>query len=86
MLGLTSVIYWLWAKHNNMLRWSTNVYMTKGELVGQHGTIVGHVPGFSVFKDPHSVHWLRVLLASGCVEEVRQDYVRLVDFHQELPL
>ena len=79
-------VYWLGAKHNNRLKRGTKVYMVKGELAEKHGTIVGHVPGFSVFKDPRSVHRVQVLLASGCVEEVRQDHLRLVDLYQELPL
>ena len=79
-------VYWLGAKHNNRLKRGTKVYMVKGELVDNHGTIVGHVPGFSVFNYPRSVHRVQVLLASGCVEEVRQDHLRLVDLYQELPL
>ena len=79
-------VYWLGAKHNNRLKRGTKVYMVKGSLKGKHGTIVGHVPGFSVFKDPRSVHRVRVLLVTGCIEEVRQDYLRLVDLYQELPL
>ena len=79
-------LYWLGAKHNNRLKRGTKVYMVKGELVGKHGTIVGHVHGFSLFKDPRSVHRVNVLLASGCHVEVRQDYLRLVDLYQKLPL
>ena len=49
-------VYWLGAKHNNRLKRGTKVYMVKGELVGKNGTIVGHVSGFSLFKDRRSVH------------------------------
>ena len=79
-------VYWLGAKHNNRLKRGTKVYMVKGDFTGEPGTIVGHVPGFSLFKDPRSVHRVQVLMASGCVKEVRQDHLRLVDLYQELPL
>ena len=79
-------VYWLGSKHNNRLKSGTKVYMVEGAFKNKHGTIVGHVPGFSLFKDPRSVHRVQVLLASGCVKEVRQDHLRLVDLYQELPL
>ena len=77
---------YLWgANHNNRLRRGTKVYLVKGELDGEHGTVVGHVPGFSIHNNPRSVHYLIVLLSSGCAEAVRQDFVKLVDLHQQLP-
>ena len=79
-------VCWSGAKHHNRLRRSTNVYVAEGELMEQHGTVVGHVPGFSILNDPRLSHRIRILLASGCIEEVRQNYVRLVDLHMLLPL
>ena len=78
---------YLWgANHHNRLRRGTKVYLVKGELKGEHGTVVGHVPGFSIRNNPRSVHFLIVILSSGRPEAVRQDFVKLIDLHQQLPL
>ena len=84
LYGVTNVgNAYLWgANHHNRLRRGTKVYMVKGELIGRHGTVVGHVPGFSIHNHPRSVHYIVVLLSSGCAEAVRQDHIKLVDLHQ----
>ena len=62
------------------------MYVTDGLLKGNHGTIVGHEPGFSLFNDRRVPHIVRIMLASGTVAEVRKDHLRLVDLHGVLPL
>ena len=77
---------YLWgANHHNRLKRGSKVFMLKGELKGQHGTVVGHVPGFSIFNHCRSVHSLIVILSTGGAEHVRQDFVKLIDLHQLLP-
>ena len=79
-------MFWSGARHNNRLRRGIKVYVTDGPLKGEPGTIVGHEPGFCIFNDRRVPHSVRIVLASGCVTDVRQDYVRLVDLHGIFPL
>ena len=59
--------------------------MIRGEYEGRHGMIIGHFPGFNLTAHLSTVINVKVLLATGEVEKVCQDYLRLADFHRELP-
>ena len=77
---------WHWgAKHNNRLERGTKVYMIGGQYEGQHGMIIGNFADFNLTAHPLTVINVQVFLATGKVEEVRQDHLKLVDFHRQLP-
>ena len=78
---------YLWgSKHTTRFKHGTKVYFRKGEHEGHHGVVVGHLPFFDIKAHPDTIICIYVLLASERIVEVCQDFLKLVDLHQLLPL